>query len=46
MEGYTTANFQVAENFRIKYLGTKGIVKSMMAEMKNIPAEKEKNSAR
>ncbi|MBS1631491.1 MAG: hypothetical protein JST10_02850, partial [Bacteroidetes bacterium] len=42
MEGYTTANFQVAENFRIKYLGTKGIVKSMMAEMKNIPAEKRK----
>jgi phenylalanyl-tRNA synthetase alpha chain len=28
-----------AEVFRIKYLGTKGLVKAVMAEMKNVPAE-------
>jgi phenylalanyl-tRNA synthetase alpha chain len=28
-----------AEAFRIKYLGTKGLVKMVMGEMKNVPAE-------
>jgi phenylalanyl-tRNA synthetase alpha chain len=28
-----------AEVFRIKYLGTKGLVKTVMGEMKNVPAE-------
>ena len=31
-----------AEEFRIKFLGTKGIVKAIMAEMKNVPPEKKK----
>lgn len=31
-----------AETFRIKYLGSKGIVKEMMGEMKNVPVEKKK----
>jgi len=31
-----------AEEFRIKYLGTKGIVKTIMGEMKNVSAEKKK----
>ena len=31
-----------AEAFRIKYLGTKGIVKAIMGEMKNVPAERRK----
>lgn len=31
-----------AETFRIKYLGTKGLVKSLMAEMKNVAAENKK----
>ena len=31
-----------AEAFRIKYLGTKGLVKGLMGEMKNIPAENRK----
>jgi phenylalanyl-tRNA synthetase alpha chain len=31
-----------AEEFRIKYLGTKGIVKSIMGEMKNVPNEQKK----
>ena len=30
------------EEFRIKWLGTKGIVKTVMGEMKNVPAEKKK----
>src|SRR6185436_16138228 len=30
------------EEFRIKYLGTKGIVKNIMGEMKNVPNEKKK----
>ena len=32
----------VAESFRIKFLGTKGIVKSLMQEMKNVPNEQKK----
>src|ERR1051326_6040583 len=39
---YTVSDAQSAENFRIKYLGTKGIVKNLMAEMKNVPADKKK----
>ena len=35
-----TAN--AAETFRIKYLGTKGIVKAIMGEMKNVPNERKK----
>lgn len=31
-----------AEAFRIKYLGTKGIVKAIMGEMKNIPNDRKK----
>lgn len=31
-----------AEAFRIKYLGTKGLVKAIMAEMKNVAAENKK----
>ncbi|HVT86882.1 MAG TPA: phenylalanine--tRNA ligase subunit alpha [Chitinophagaceae bacterium] len=42
IEAYTASDAQAAENFRIKYLGSKGIVKNLMAEMKNIPAEKRK----
>ncbi|MCP9750426.1 phenylalanine--tRNA ligase subunit alpha [Ferruginibacter sp. HRS2-29] len=30
------------EAFRIKYLGTKGLVKSIMGEMKNVPADQKK----
>lgn len=31
------------ENFRIKFLGSKGIIKDIMAEMKNIPAENKRS---
>ena len=30
------------EAFRIKYLGTKGLVKNVMGEMKNVPNENKK----
>jgi phenylalanyl-tRNA synthetase alpha chain len=30
------------ENFRTRFLGTKGLVKSLMAELKNVPAEQKK----
>jgi phenylalanyl-tRNA synthetase alpha chain len=46
IEGYkqeiTAFNSGDAEAFRIKYLGTKGLVKTIMAEMKNVAAEDKK----
>jgi phenylalanyl-tRNA synthetase alpha chain len=35
-------NADMVEAFRIKYLGTKGLVKSVMGEMKNVPNEQKK----
>ena len=32
------------EAFRIKYLGSKGLVKTIMSEMKNVPAEQKKEA--
>lgn len=37
-----TADDAALEAFRIKYLGTKGLVKSLMGEMKNVPVEQKK----
>jgi phenylalanyl-tRNA synthetase alpha chain len=42
IEEYNPAGPKAAEEFRIKYLGTKGIVKAMMAEMKNVAGDKKK----
>lgn len=42
IEMYAAATAEAAEAFRIKYLGTKGIVKSVMSEMKNVPNEEKK----
>jgi phenylalanyl-tRNA synthetase alpha chain len=39
VDEYSLKNGESAESFRIKYLGTKGSIKSVMAEMKNVPAE-------
>jgi phenylalanyl-tRNA synthetase alpha chain len=36
------ADAEAVEAFRIKYLGTKGIVKAVMGEMKNVPNEQKK----
>ena len=38
----TPADEKTIEEFRIKWLGTKGLVKSLMGEMKNVPNEKKK----
>lgn len=38
----SAADEKQLEEFRIKYLGTKGLVKSVMGEMKNVPADKKK----
>ncbi len=37
-----SAEKDATEIFRIKYLGTKGVVKIVMAEMKNVPNEKKR----
>ena len=39
---YEANTAEAAEAFRIKFLGTKGIVKAVMGEMKNVPNEQRK----
>ncbi|MBA2562418.1 MAG: phenylalanine--tRNA ligase subunit alpha [Chitinophagaceae bacterium] len=39
IDEYALRNGNSAESFRIKYLGTKGLIKNVMSEMKNVPAE-------
>lgn len=39
---YEAATAEAAESFRIKYLGTKGLVKAIMGEMKNVPNDQKK----
>ncbi|MBG9375360.1 phenylalanine--tRNA ligase subunit alpha [Panacibacter sp. DH6] len=39
---YEAADAEATEAFRIKYLGTKGIVKAIMGEMKNVPNDQKK----
>ncbi len=41
---FTAADEKQVEEFRIKWLGTKGIVKALMGEMKNVPAEQKKEA--
>lgn len=42
IETYPITNAQQLEEYRIKYLGTKGLVKGLFGEMKNVPADKRK----
>ena len=42
IEGYKITNPQQLEDFRVKYLGTKGLTKSLFTEMKNVPNEQKK----
>lgn len=42
VSAFPPADAKLAEEFRIKYLGTKGIVKTIMGEMKNVPNERKK----
>jgi phenylalanyl-tRNA synthetase alpha chain len=40
--GTQISGADAAETYRIRFLGTKGIVKNLFQEMKNVPAEKKK----
>jgi len=42
MSSFVAAKSDDTEAFRIKYLGTKGLVKEVMGEMKNVPVERKK----
>lgn len=42
IEGLASNGADSLEAYRIKYLGSKGIVKNLFTEMKNVPAEKKK----
>jgi phenylalanyl-tRNA synthetase alpha chain len=42
MQAFEAANADAVEAFRIRFLGTKGIVKAVMGEMKNVPNEQKK----
>lgn len=46
MAAFEALDANALEAFRIKFLGTKGIVKAIMGEMKNVPAEEKRTSAR
>jgi len=42
ISSYTATGADAAEQFRITYLGTKGLVKALMGEMKNVPGDRKK----
>jgi phenylalanyl-tRNA synthetase alpha chain len=44
IEAFTAIDEKQVEEFRIKYLGTKGIVKAIMGEMKNVAPENKKEA--
>ena len=44
IDAFDTSVPDAAEAFRIKYLGTKGLVKSIMGLMKDVPAEQKKEA--
>ena len=44
IKSFDPADADELEAYRIKYLGTKGIVKQMFGEMKNVPAEQKKEA--
>lgn len=44
IEAFTANDEKQVEEFRIKYLGTKGLVKSIMSEMKNVTPEQKKEA--
>src|SRR5436190_315954 len=39
---FTNGDVKAVENFRIKWLGTKGVVKNLMGEMRNVPVDRKK----
>lgn len=42
IQAFTPENADALEQYRIKFLGTKGIVKALFGEMKNVPNERKK----
>src|ERR1700748_2620425 len=44
IKAFQPANAAELEEYRIKFLGTKGIVKQVFGEMKNVPAEQRKEA--
>jgi phenylalanyl-tRNA synthetase alpha chain len=42
VENFEVSSTETIESFRIKWLGTKGLVKSVMGEMRNVPNERKK----
>src|SRR6188768_1894287 len=44
IRSFTPANAAELEAYRIRFLGTKGIVKSIFGEMKNVPADQKKEA--
>src|SRR5881394_1414234 len=42
IDQFSSTDAKSVEEFRIKWLGTKGIVKSLLAEMRNVPNENKK----
>jgi len=42
INAFNVSGNDTAESFRIKYLGTKGLIKSVMTEIKNVPVENKK----
>jgi len=42
IDEFSSTDAKAVEEFRIKWLGTKGIVKNLMSEMKNVPNERKK----
>ena len=44
VENYTATSVQEVEDYRIKYLGSKGLTKLLFAEMKNVPGPEKKEA--
>jgi phenylalanyl-tRNA synthetase alpha chain len=42
IEAFAPNGGDAAEDFRIRFLGTKGVIKNLMGEMKNVPGEQKK----
>jgi phenylalanyl-tRNA synthetase alpha chain len=42
-KAFNTKNNEALENFRIKYLGSKGLLKELFTEFKNIPNDQKKD---
>jgi phenylalanyl-tRNA synthetase alpha chain len=42
-KAFNTKNKEALESFRIKFLGTKGLLKELFAEFKNVPNDQKKD---